>query len=218
MDVDSTVKFPGTSATSLPWSGVEVLQDSVITQSAHHTEPESGCSRNEIIAGEQAVTDKNVGYAEELFPMVVYRPEAFCRLIVAHVLHVFKIVRRTAFRGERQGLYGEKKSRVADPGGDLRETENLKTSLCRAGSPRPVSAKSRRLPAGFAEKTVVEGDGRPVSVRLKEHVHIEGAPVELPLEVLSEAALAGVSWPGHRQEFQSSVYRQYQKSRLFHLN
>lgn len=134
MDVESTVKFPGMSATSLPWSGVEVLQDSVITQSAHHTEPESGCSRKEIAAGEQAVTDKNVRYAEELFPMVIYRPEAFCRLIVALVLHVFEIERYAAFRDERYGLYGEKKSRIADTGGDLRETENLKTSLCRIGS------------------------------------------------------------------------------------
>ncbi|MDE6020539.1 MAG: hypothetical protein K2H01_06060, partial [Ruminococcus sp.] len=39
---------------------------------------------------------------------------------------------------------------------------------------------------------------------------VEGAPVELLLEVLPEAALAGVSVPGHRQEIQSSIYCQYQ--------
>ena len=57
---------------------------------------------------------------------------------------------------------------------------------------------------------MVKGDRIPMSVTLKEHDAAEGAPVELPLEVLPEAALAGVSVPGHRQEFPPSVYCQYQ--------
>lgn len=78
------------------------------------------------------------------------------------------------------------------------------------GTPRPVSAKPWSLLAGFAEEAVVKREGYPVSVSLKENSCVKGAPVELPLEVLSEAALAGVSVAGHRQEIQSSVYSQYQ--------
>lgn len=43
-----------------------------------------------------------------------------------------------------------------------------------------------------------------------EHASIKGASVELLLEVLHEAALAGLSLTGHRKKIHSSVYRQYQ--------
>ena len=57
---------------------------------------------------------------------------------------------------------------------------------------------------------MVKGDRTSMSVTFKEHASVEDAPVELPLEVLPEAALAGVSVPGHRQENYPSVYCQYQ--------
>ena len=57
---------------------------------------------------------------------------------------------------------------------------------------------------------MVKGYGDPVDVVGKEHVAVEGAPVELLFEILPEAALTGTSMLSHRQEFQSSVYCQYQ--------
>ena len=210
MNVDGSVKLFGTSPACLAWAGVEILQDSVITQSAHHIEPELRRARDKIIACEQAVADKNVRDAEELVLMIEYRLEALCRLIVAFLLHVFKIERRAPPGGERNRLYREKESRVTDSGDNLRETENLKTPFGTSCAPRPVSAESWSLLAGFAEKAVVKRDGDPVSVSLKKHSYVKGAPVELLLEVLSEAALAGVSVSGHRQEIQSTVYCQYQ--------
>ncbi len=54
---------------------------------------------------------------------------------------------------------------------------------------------------------MVKGYGDPVDVVGKEHVAVEGAPVELLFEILfeilPEAALTGTSMPGHRQEIQS---------------
>ncbi len=182
----------------------------------HHdieSKPDRSCDK--VITREQTVPYENVRDIEKLFLMIGYCPETLCCLIVAVLLHVFKIERCTSFRGERSCLYREKESRIADTGGHLGETKNLKPPFCHAGTSRPIPAKSGSLLSGFAEKAVVKGYGDPVDVVGKEHVAVEGAPVEILFEILfeilPEAALTGTSMPGHRQEIQSSVYCQYQK-------
>lgn len=210
VDVDGSVKFSGATPSFLARTSIEILQHRIITQPAYHAESKPGCPRDEIIAREQAVPDKNVGYFEELSPMVENRPEALRRLAVALVLHVLKIEWRAASGGERNRLYCEKESRIADSCGNLGEAKNLKTTFDRTGASRPVSAKTWSLLAGFAYEAVVKSNGDPMSAFFKEHACIKGAPVELLLEVLPEAALAGLSLTGHRQEIHSSVYRQYQ--------
>lgn len=209
-DVDSSVKLFGTSAASFLRTGVEILQYRVITQPAHDMESESDGTCDKIITRKQAVPYKNVGDIEQLLLVFEYCSEALCRLIIAVLLHVFKIVRCAAFRGERYCLYCVKESRIADTGGHLGETENLKPSFCHARTSRPVSAKTWSLLPGFAEKAVVKGYGGSVPVVIKEHPAVEGAPVELLFEVLPETTLAGISMPCHRQEIQSSVYCQDQ--------
>ena len=210
VDIDGSVKFSGATPSFLARTSIEILQHRIITQPAYHAESKPGCPRDEIIAREQAVPDKNVGYLEELSPMVENRPEALRRLAVALVLHVLKIEWRAASGGERNRLYCEKESRIADSCGNLGEAKNLKTTFDRTGASRPVSAKTWSLLAGFAYEAVVKSNSDPMSAFFKEHACIKGAPVELLLEVLPEAAIAGLSLTGHRQEIHSSVYRQYQ--------
>lgn len=111
---------------------------------------------------------------------------------------------------KKEFLHCEKESGIADSGGHLSKTENLKTPFYFTGTSRPVFAKSRSFLARFTEEAVIKSNGDPVPAFFKKHPHVEGAPVELLFEVLSEATLAGFSMPGHRQEIQLSVYRQYQ--------
>ncbi len=210
MNVYGSFLFFGTTGAVLPRTGVDILQHGIITQPAHDIESKPDRSCDKVITREQTVPYENVRDIEKLFLMIGYCPETLCCLIVAVLLHVFKIERCTAFRGERSCLYREKESRIADTGGHLGETKNLKPPFCHAGTSRPIPAKSGSLLSGFAEKAVVKGYGDPVDVVGKEHVAVEGAPVELLFEILPEAALTGTSMPGHRQEFQSSVYCQYQ--------
>lgn len=210
MDVDSPVKFLRTAASCLPWASIEVLQYRVITQSAHHAESESGSPHDKIIACKQAVPYKNVGNTEKLILVLEYRPQALRCLVVALILHVFKIERSAASCGERNCLHCEKESGIADSGGHLSETENLKTPFYFTGTSRPVFAKSRSFLARFTEEAVIKSDGDPVPAFFKKHPRVEGAPVELLFEVLPEATLAGLSMSGHRQEIQFSVYSQYQ--------
>lgn len=210
MDVDSPVKFPGTAAAALLRTGVEILQHRVVTQPAHDIESEPDGTCDKVVAGEQAVSYENVRDFEQLFPVLEYRPETLSRLIAAVILHVFKIERRAASCGERHRLNREKKPGVTDPRRHLGEPKDLKAPFRHAGTPRPIPAKTGSLLSGFADEAVVKGDGDPVPVIAKGHAAVEGAPVELLLEVLPEAALAGVPVPSHRQETESSVYRQYQ--------
>ncbi|MBD5356869.1 MAG: hypothetical protein HDR88_07695 [Bacteroides sp.] len=123
---------------------------------------------------------------------------------------MLKTGRCAPLRGEWHCLDGEKEPRIAETCGNLGEPQDLKTPFHRAGTPRPIPYKTRGLAVGFAEKAVVKRDGAPVSGFFKRHTAVEGAPVELPLEVLSEAALAGAPVPCHRQTTESSVYCQYQ--------
>ena len=48
---------------------------------------------------------------------------------------------------------------------------------------------------------MVKGYGDPVDVVGKEHVAVEGAPVELLFEILPEAALTGTSMPAIDRKF-----------------
>ena len=210
MNVHGSVKFFGPAASALLRAGVKIMHHRVITQPADdiESEPDSAC--DEVVTREQTVPHKDVGYAEQLFLMVEYRSETLCRLIIPVLLHVLKIERSAAFRGERHCLHREKESRIAYTGGHLGETKNLKTPLYGARAPRPIPAQTGSLLSGFAEKAVVKGYGGSVAVVSKKHPAVEGAPVELLLEILPEAAFARVSMPGHRQEIQSSVYCQYQ--------
>lgn len=121
------------------------MQPRVITQSAHYVESESGCSRAAIIAREQAVAEKNVRNSEELFPVVGYHHEILRSLIVAPVHRVLKIERRSVSRGEWKCLHGEKKHCIADTGGNLGETEDLKIPAHRTRTPRLVMVKTEGL-------------------------------------------------------------------------
>ena len=190
--------------------GVYVLQHGIVTQSAHDIESELDRTRDKVVTREQAVPDKNVRDSEKLFLMVGYRSEALRCLIVAILLHVFKKTRCAALCGERHCLYREKESRISDTGGHLCETKNLKPPFCRSRTSRPIPSKPGSLLPGFAEKAVVKRYGDSLAAVCKKHAAVEGAPVELLFEVLSEAALAGISMPCHRKEIQFSVYCQYQ--------
>ena len=210
MDVYSPVNFFGTSAATIAGTGVEVLQHGVITQSAYHIEPKPDSTCDKVVTCEQAVSCKNVRDVEELFLMFENRPETLCCLIVALLLHVFKIERRAASCGERHCLHRKKESGITDLCRHLCEPKNFKTMFCHAGTPRPISAKAGSLLSGFADKAMVKSNGDSVAVVSQKHAAVEAAPVELLFEVLPEAALAGVSMACHRQEIHSSVYCQYQ--------
>lgn len=210
MYVDGSVKFLGTPGATQPRTGVEILQHRVITQPADDIESKSDGSRDEVMTREQAVPYKDVRDAEQLLPVFRYRPETLRCLVVAVLLHMLKIERSAASRGERKRLHREKEPRVADSGADLCETEDLKATFHRTRASRPVPVEARGLRAGFAQEAMVKGDRTSMSVTFKEHAAVEGAPVELTFEVLPEAALVGVSVPGHRQEIHPSVYCQYQ--------
>lgn len=114
---------------------------------------------------------------------------------------------------KKEFLHCEKESGIADSGGHLSKTENLKTPFYFTGTSRPVFAKSRSFLARFTEEAVIKSNGDPVPAFFKKHPHVEGAPVELLFEVLSVKRLSQDS-PcraiDRKFNFQLSVYRQYQ--------
>ena len=149
MDVDGPVKFLRTATSALSWTGVEILQNSVIAQPAYAVEPETCRSCDEVITNEQAVPYKDVRDTEQWIPVFEYRPETLRYLIVAVLLHMLRIERTAASRGERKRLHREKEPYVADSVADLGETDGLKASFHRTRASRPVLVEVGGLRSGF---------------------------------------------------------------------
>lgn len=199
------------STTCVLRSGVEILQHRIIPKTAHHLETEDGCPLDKIVTCKQAVTDENPGDFEKLPAIVKYGSETFCRLVVAFVFHVLKIEWSPSPCCLIKCLGCEKESRITHSGSDLGKAEYLESALGRACTARPIIPYARCLLAGLLHIAMAKGYGCSAGINVHAQSRVECKPVELLLEVLPEAALAGFAVAGHRQEIEFPIYGQYQK-------
>ena len=209
VDVDHPVKLLLAAAAAFLLTGVEILQDGIVTQPAHDIKTERNCPRHKVITCKKAVPHKYPGDFLELIPLLENSPEAFGGLIVALILHMLQIEWRTATGGQRKSLLRKEESGVILAGHNLSETQYLHTTLGRASAPRPVVAQTRSILSGLAQIAVVERYCAQLFC-LKGQRGVETAPVEILFEVLSEATLTGLAMACKRQEIYPSICCQYQ--------
>lgn len=183
-------------------SVVEILQHRIIPATAHHIETKAGRPLDKAVACEEAVAYKNPGDSKKLLAMVKYGSEALCRLVVAFVLHMLKIERSPSPCLLIKCLGCEKESCIAHPGCDLGKAEYLKTALGRACTARPAMPYAWCLLAGHLHIAMVMGYGCSAGRNGHAQDRVECGPVELLLEVLPEAALAGFAGESQRQEIE----------------
>lgn len=91
------------------------MQHRVISQPADDIGSKSDGSRDEVMTREQAVPYNDVRDAGQLLPVFKYSPETLCCLVVAILLHMLKIERSAASRGERKRLHREKEPALLTP-------------------------------------------------------------------------------------------------------
>lgn len=86
--------------------------------------------------------------------------------------------------------------------------KNLQSMLGGRGATRPEVAHAWRMIAALVDVARINGQGDTMPSHMGNELTVIAHPVELLLEVLAEAALAGVSKAGHLHEIDAFWYAQ----------
>ena len=205
LDVNVAVELLRPAASFRPGSVVEVAESDIVAEAAHKVEGEALQSENEGPFGEVGVGHDKVGQSTELVGHRGEGPqvEADERVLV---IHVGEVVRGSPFPFPHEGLYRNEENGETVGGIDESHAEDLKAPLSGVGRSGPEVSQSWGLLPRLRDVARVDGYRPEMPVGSGGQACVEGHPVELPLEVLAEAALARLAEPSHLAEIYASCY------------